>query len=92
MEWLLVSSIEHLKELCAINGRAEFYILLVGGICKSGKVIHYDEKSMKFDIYNEIDETWQIGITEKQLYSKTKISEAIEKSAMYYCGVQLWGV
>ena len=92
MEWELITSIEHLKKLCDRNGRAEFYILLAGGLCRSGKAIHYDIQTKKFDIYNEIDETWQQKITEKALYKKTIIPEAIEKAAMFYCGVQLWGI
>lgn len=92
MKWLLVNSIEHLKELCDIYGRAEFYILIAGGLCRSGKQIHFDKKSNRFEIYNEIDETWQRGISEKQLHLRTMIPEAIEKSSMYFCGVQLWGI
>ena len=92
MDWKLVLSIEHLKELCDINGRAEFYIILAGGLCRSGKEIHYDKISLKFEIYNEIDETWQSDISENELYSKTMIPEAIEKSSMFYCGYQLWGI
>ncbi len=92
MEWELVESMEHLKKLCDRNGRAEFYIILAGGLCRSGKEIHYDTQTKKFEIYNEMDETWQRGITEKSLYKKTIIPEAIVKGAMFYCGVQLWGI
>lgn len=92
MDWQLVESIEHLKNLCDVNGRAEFYIILAGGLCRSGKQIHYDRASNKFEIYNETDETWQRSVSEKQLYSKTIIPEAIDKSAMFFCGYQLWGI
>ena len=92
MEWELVESIEHLKKLCDRNGRSEFYIIYAGGLCRSGKQIHYDTQTKKFEIYNEMDETWQSGITEKSLHKKTIIPEAIEKDAMFYCGVQLWGI
>lgn len=92
MESKLVLSIEHLKDLCSINGRAEFYIKLANGLCKSGKEIHFDTISRKFEIYNEIDDNWQTELSEDELYSKTIIPEAIEKSSMYYCGVQLWGI
>ena len=71
MEWELVTSIEHLKKLCNRNGRAEFYIILAGGLCRSGKEIHYDCFNKKFEIYNEIDDSWQYGLTEKALYKKT---------------------
>ena len=87
-----VASIEHLKKLCDRNGRAEFYIFLAGGLCRSSKEIHYDTKLKKFEIYNDIDETWQRGITEKALYKRTIIPKAIENEAMFYYGVQLWGI
>lgn len=92
MEWQKVLSIEHLKTLCDINGRAEFYIILAEGLCRSGKEIHYDNQSGKFEIYHEIDETWQSNISEKELYTETNIPDAIENSSMYFCGYQLWGI
>ncbi|MCH7398896.1 hypothetical protein MM236_12900 [Belliella sp. DSM 107340] len=92
MDWEIVLSIDHLKELCDINGRAEFYIILAGGLSRSGKEIHYDKISGKFEIYNEIDEIWQSDLSENELYSKTMIPEAIEKSSMFYCGYQLYGL
>jgi hypothetical protein len=92
MNWQLVLSIEHLKNLCDINGRAEFYIVLAGGLSRSGKQIHYDRLSSKFDIFNEIDETWQEELSEEQLYSKTMIPDAIGKASMFFCGYQLWGI
>ena len=89
---LQVTSIEHIKELSKVNGRAEFIMLLAGGICRSSKEIHYDEQTKRFDIYNEIDDTFQSNLTEKSLYSKTNIPKAIENGAFYYHGVQLWGL
>ena len=87
-----VTSIEHLKQLSNINGRAEFYILLAGGLCRSSKEIHYDEHTKRFDVYNETDDTYQSNLTEKSLHTKTNIPEAIEKGALYYDGVQMWGI
>lgn len=89
---LQVTSIEHLKQLSNINGRAEFYIILAGGLSRSSKEIHYDQNTNRFDIYNEIDETYQSNLTEKALHKKTNIPEAIEKGALYFHGVQLWGL
>jgi hypothetical protein len=60
---LQVTSIEHLKQLSNINGRAEFY-----------------------------DDTYQSNLTEKALYTKTNIPEAIKNGVFYYHGVQLWGI
>ena len=59
MEWQQVLSLEHLKKLCDVNGRAEFYILLAGGLGRSGKEIQYDKQLCKFNIYNEIDDSWE---------------------------------
>ena len=81
-----VTSIEHLKTLCNINGKAEFYIYLAGGLCRSSKEIHYDAKTNKFDIYNDIDESWQEDVDEKSLYEKTMIPEAIDKGFLYFNG------
>lgn len=92
MEIKLVVSIEHLKELSSINGVAEFYMILAGGLCRSGKRIHYDEKSKEFEIYHEIDDIWQSNISEEQLLSETDIPNAIENSCFYYYGCQLWGL
>ncbi|MBT9483343.1 hypothetical protein [Sediminibacterium sp.] len=89
---LQVTSIEHLKQLSNINGRAEFYMLLVGGLCRSSKEIHYDEQTKRFDIYNEIDDTYQSNLTEKALHTKTNIPEAIKNGVFYYHGEQLWGI
>ena len=89
---LQVTSIEHLKQLSNINGRAEFYMLLAGGLCRSSKEIHYDEQTKRFDIYNEIDDTYQSNLTEKSLHTKTNIPEAIKNGVFYYHGVQLWGL
>lgn len=87
-----VTSIEHLKQLSNINGRAEFYMFLAGGLCRSSKEIHYDEHTKRFDVYNENDDTYQSNLTEKALHTKTNIPEAIEKGEFYFHGVQMWGI
>jgi hypothetical protein len=92
MVWEQVISIDHLIVLCDINGKAEFCITLCGGLCRSSKEIHFDNLTRKFEIYNDIDETWQSGLTVKDLYTETMIPEAIEKCSMFYCGHQLWGI
>ena len=67
-------------------------MLLVGGLCRSSKEIHYDEQTNRFDIYNEIDDTFQSNLTEKALQTKTNIPEAIKNGVFYYHGEQLWGI
>jgi hypothetical protein len=92
MDYKLVLSVEHLKELSSLNGIAEFYLILAGGLCRSGKNIHYDNKTEKFEIYNEIDDVWQSNLSVEQLYSETNIVDAINNSSFYYVGCQFWGI
>lgn len=92
MDAIIVNSIGHLKQLCNINGYAEFYIILGGGLCCSSKRIWYNSASNFFDIHNEIDDTWLENISEKDLNELTMIGEAIEKHALFYTGYQLQGV
>jgi hypothetical protein len=88
----IVTSINHLKTLCNIDGFAEFYIVLSVGLAKSSKRIKYYSENNTFDIYNEIDGTWQEDITVEDLYIETNIMEAIEKKALIYTGFQLQGI
>jgi hypothetical protein len=88
----IVKSITHLKELCNINGHAEFEIILAGGLCKSAKRIWFYSEIGTFDIHNEIDDSWQEDLAEEELHIKTMIPEAIEKNAFFYCGYQLNGI
>ncbi len=83
-----VTSLNHFKSLCNINGFAEFDIILAGGLCRSSKRICYYSDSKSFVIYNEIDDTWQRKISEKSLATKTMILEAIENSSLIYTGCQ----
>ncbi len=92
MEALLVNSMAHLKQLCTINGYAEFYILLGAGLCRSSKRIWYNSIDNCFDIYNEIDDTWQEKISEMELNKFTMIPEAMDKHALFYTGYQLQGI
>lgn len=87
-----VTSLNHLKTLCNINGFAEFYIIIANGLAKSSKRIRYYPNSKTFDIHNEIDDSWQEDITQESLYIVTKIPESIEKNALVYTGFQLQGI
>lgn len=88
----IIQSITHFKKLCNINGFAEFYIILAGGFTRSWKRVHYNSEYKTFDIHNEIDDTWNDDITEKELIKITMIAEAIEKKALIYTGFQLNGI
>jgi hypothetical protein len=80
-----VTSLEHLKEL-AKSERGEmqdFFISLAGGIARSSKRIYYDPDANTFDVFHEIDDTWEDDLTEEQLASHTNIVSAIEVGALY---------
>ena len=83
-----VTSLNHLKILSNINGFAEFEIILAGGLCRSSKRICYYADAKTFDIFNEIDETWQRKISIKGLEKKTMIIEAMENHSLIYIGCQ----
>lgn len=80
MTYTIVNSVDHLKQLCTDNPE-EFFISL--GVARSSKRIEYSTQSFTFDVYNEIDDTWQEDLTESQLKSQTNIVEAIEKNSFY---------
>ena len=88
----IINSLNHLKTVCNINGFAEFYIIIANGLAKSSKRIRYSSENNTFDIHNEIDDYWQEGISEEDLYIETNIMEAIEKNALVYTGFQLHGI
>ena len=69
----IIQSITHFKKLCNINGFAEFYIILAGGFTRSWKHVHYNSEYETFDIDNQIDGTWNEGITENELIKVTII-------------------
>jgi hypothetical protein len=64
-------------------------MLLLGGLCRSSKEIHYDEQTKRFDIYNEIDDTYQSNLTEKALHTKTNIPEEL---SVIFCHNQKWSL
>ena len=83
-----VTSLKHLKMLSNINGFAEFTVILAGGLCQSSKRICYYSESKSFDIFNEVDETWQRKISDKGLAKKTIVIKAIEANSLIYTGFQ----
>ena len=86
-----VTSLQLLKNICNIDGFAEFFINY--GYARSAKRIRYYPDTNTFDVNNEIDDTWQNGLTEQQLSTETSIIEAIEKDAFVFTGIfQLNGI
>jgi len=77
----VIKDIEQLKSLAKDNS-LECYIALAGGIARSSKTITYDEEDDRWEIFNEIDSSFQ-RLKTKNLAAKTLIIEALEKGALY---------
>jgi len=88
----IVTSLNHLKALCNINGFAEFYLIIANSLATSSKRIRYYSENNTFDIHSEIDDTFHEDITVEGLLTETNIMVAIEKNALIYTGFQLQGI
>ena len=80
-----ISSLEELKkesEYDEKRGWAEFFILLNFNLRSSKRIVYYPETN-KFDVHNEIDDSYQEDITEEQLKEETHIMVAIENGAFF---------
>jgi hypothetical protein len=86
IQHIRVESLDHLKQL-AYRGNGDyvhFYVLLAGGLARSGKRISYRPDSREFLIIHEIDESDE-EVLEGELASQTYLVEAVEKGAMFCC-------
>jgi len=84
-----IISIKHLKTLAyRENGDfVQFYLLLAGGMARSGKRISYRPKEEKnWLIINEIDDSYQ-ELTDRNFSKKTLIAEAIENGAFFLSNI-----
>lgn len=80
-QYIKIESIDQLNELTEDNPYGvECFVLLNGGL-RSSKTIHRDGE--KYDVFNEIDETWQKRLTVHQLKEETNIIKALEVGALY---------
>ncbi len=80
-----IDSLEQLKQEAAYDegkDTAAFFILLKGG-ARSSKRITYFPDTNTFDVFNEIDDSWEEDLTETQLQSDTHIVLAIDRGAFY---------
>ena len=80
----LIKSVEELKQAALYDERAivEFFIVLKFGLRSSKRIVYFPETNT-FDVHNEIDDSWEEDLTEKQLINETHIGVAIEKGAFY---------
>lgn len=80
-----IDSIDQLKlEAAYDDGKntAEFFILLKGS-ARSSKRISYFPDTNLFDVFNEIDDSWQEELTEDKLRGETNIVLAMERGAFF---------
>ncbi len=80
-----IQSIDELKKIAEYDERKnwmEFFIAL-NGFARSSKRIAYYPSTQTFDVHNEIDDSYQEGITEDELKAETMIVEAIENGALF---------
>lgn len=79
-----VKTIEELITLSSVDGGADFFIHLTGGM-RSSKHITYDAEDKTFHIFNYIDDTEQT-LTAAELYNvdKSNIGGAMTVGALYF--------
>lgn len=81
---ILINDLEDLKDKAfRENGDfVDFFILVAGGLARSGKRIRYDPEYDEFSIIHEIDETYE-EFKSNELESKTNLIEAIDKKSLF---------
>ena len=89
MAYKIIETIDQLKSECLKkkDDYVDFFIVLAGGLARSSKRIRYDKKSNRFDVHNEIDDTFQDDLSEDELRKETMIIEAIEKNSFFKYGL-----
>ncbi len=80
-----ITTIEQLKKEAAYDdkkGWTEFFILLNFNLRSSKRICYYPDTN-KFDVHNEIDDSYEEDLTEEQLRNETHIVYAIENGAFF---------
>jgi hypothetical protein len=80
-----IKTLEALKK-AAKNKKGDltdFYMLVAGGLARSSKRIIYHPSTKTFDVFNEIDDSFQENLTAKDLKEQTFIVDAIEAGTFY---------
>ena len=62
---------------------SDFFMLVAGGIARSSKRIIFPPSTQTFDIFNEIDDSFQENLTEKELKEQTFIADSIEAGGFF---------
>lgn len=80
-----IMSLEELKKVSAYNDKkpyAYFYILINSSMRSSKRIVYFPATNT-FDLYNEIDDSFEDDLTEEQLLNETHIGIAIENGCLY---------
>ncbi|QSE98781.1 hypothetical protein [Fulvivirga lutea] len=78
-----VRNFNHLKELASKNDDMQhFYVILAGGLAKSGLRISYHRDSDTFDIIHEIDES-HVELNSLELLNNFFFKEAIFNNCLF---------
>ncbi|MDX1936446.1 MAG: hypothetical protein SFU21_05000 [Flavihumibacter sp.] len=80
-----ITSIQMLKEEAASKnngGYTDFFISLNSGARSSKGIIYYPDTN-RFDVYNDIDGSFEDDLTEEQLIKQTHIGDAIDLGAFF---------
>lgn len=87
MKPILVTSLDHLKELIA-QGHHDFFLSLAGGQLRSSKEISYNKKTKRFSVFSSIDGEY-MKMTEQELMDPDymNIKPGIDNEA-FFCEVE----
>lgn len=77
-----IKDLKELKELALTDSGVEVFIVLNGGL-RSSKRLWYHEHDDTWDVYHEIDDSSQDGLSTKDLDKDTMIIEALNGGALY---------
>lgn len=80
-----IISVEELKKSAAYNNKKpySYFFILLNNSTRSSKRIVYFQVTNTFDLYNEIDDSYEDDLTEEQLLNETHIGIAIENGCLY---------
>ncbi len=90
MAYRKIKDLEELKKLASPEA-LECFISLAGGAVRSSKNIAYCPQDDTFDVFNEIDGSWEESLSEKDLWNLTNIGEALDKGALWSYGFESEG-
>ncbi len=83
-----VQNFDHLMELASKNSDMQhFYVILAGGLARSGKRILYHRDSDTFDIVHEIDESHE-ELSSLELLKNQFFIRALENNCLFLSSIE----